>query len=132
MQCPVLNKAVLLNNATSFSQFLECRALREVSLSADLTHIAPHCFNVCTALSHIQLPDGLTYIGRCAFANCDSLAEITLPGSLTYVGEGAFSLCPLLTSRNVHPASTPTDSFSRGACSLPISTSQTIKGNCQR
>ena len=57
--------------------FMDCTALKNISLPPALTHIGYADFRGCSALTTIDLPSTLTTIGNYAFNGCSSLATVT-------------------------------------------------------
>jgi len=102
--------------------FLNCTALKDVTLNENLTTINDNVFNGCSALEEIELPAGLKALGNNAtgssvfsgctslkevvipagignrlngqvFRNCTSLETVVLPSTITTIGNYAFAGC---------------------------------------
>ena len=78
--------------------FSDCRSLKNVTLSSELTDIPASAFARCMSLSAITLPDSLVSLGDGAFAECNKLTEIILPDTLANMGEGVFADCESVVS----------------------------------
>jgi hypothetical protein len=81
----------------NFGVFLECYALKNITIPDCVTIIGDSAFRYCVALENIVIPDGVTSIGFSTFMKCDSLSSITIPDSVTSIGTAAFSYCFSLT-----------------------------------
>lgn len=76
--------------------FMNCENLLEVTLSRNLTEIAPFTFFQCLSLTSVgrTLPQRLRSIGDYAFFQCDSLRRIDLVGtSVEEIGLCAYFSC---------------------------------------
>lgn len=100
--------------SVSNSAFLNCTALRRVTLPEGLTRIDKYAFEGCVTLTEIALPDGLTTLGNAAFRDCKALAAVTLPASVTAVGESVFSGCTALAAIGVDAANATYSSDAAG------------------
>ena len=78
--------------------FLNCLALREVSIPSSLKIIGESSFRNCEMLNTINLHDGITKIADEAFFNCPALHINRLPNQLLFLGKGAFKLCNVQNS----------------------------------
>ena len=74
----------------------EAYALREVTLPASLTSIAPFAFRYCMTLTEVALPAGIEAIGSYAFDRCGALKSIDIPDGVTEIGMDAFVECKSL------------------------------------
>ena len=83
--------------------FLNCSALKSVTLPSTLTSITSYTFQNCTLLEDITFPSGLTTIGERTFSDCTSLKSIDLPSTVTSVGKYAFYNCTSATSIKLSP-----------------------------
>ena len=54
-------------------------------------------FMNCTALKRVSLPDTMKLLGRNMFKGCTALTEITIPASVTSIGDGTFDGCGKVT-----------------------------------
>ncbi len=79
------------------SAFLNCYALRKVTLPSSLISIDDNAFYSCGSLSDVQFPEGLAEIGESAFSYTSSLESVALPASLHGLGVDAFSSSGLLS-----------------------------------
>ena len=97
--CPYMD-AVTMENVTEIGAgaFADCRDLKDLTLSSELTVIPASAFAGCSSLKQISLPDGLQSLGDGAFAGCEKLTEIVIPTSLTDMGEGVFKNCKSVTN----------------------------------
>lgn len=76
--------------AIESNAFYKATALKNVTLSKNLTSIESDAFRSCSSLESIVIPDTVTKIGWSAFYNCTSLKDVKLSKSLTYLGSMAF------------------------------------------
>ena len=58
--------------------FSNCRSLRQVTLSDELTYIPSGCFSGCSSLEEIVIPAGINRIGENAFQGCTKLSHVKL------------------------------------------------------
>lgn len=72
------------------SSFKNCKNIKEVNLSNELTVIPDECFFDCNSLKVLKLPTNLQVIGEYAFKNI-GISNLDLPKSLTEIKNGAFS-----------------------------------------
>jgi len=94
MGCTFLQSATILNSTIANNQFLNCTALKDVTLSSNVTTI-----------------------GGGAFANCISVETLTIPASVTSVyGSTSFSGMTGLKTLNFYAKTVPQGCFS----GLPI------------
>ena len=84
--------------------FLDCEALRKVTLSDDLGFIGDDAFMWCSLLEEISLPSGLRYIGDSAFKRCESLKHLNIPEGIESFGKTVYKQCASLESAFI-PAS---------------------------
>ena len=84
----------------NFVPFQGCTALEyaEIAPSAQIKTISANAFMNCTALKAVSLPDGITKLDQVSFAGCTSLQAVYLPSNLEecqYNGwdKGAFYNC---------------------------------------
>ncbi len=72
--------------------FMEDEALETVNFAegGKLTTLGEQAFINCTALKEIELPAEMTQIGSNAFYGCSELRDVTLPEGLTGIGQYAF------------------------------------------
>lgn len=70
--------------------FSNCKHLKDVVISPNLTAIADKMFKGCESLSEVKLPDTIQSIGSEAFEGCSSLKSITIPASVQIFGENVF------------------------------------------
>ena len=89
---------VIFNNPTSIlsignDAFVNCVALKNITLPPNLVNIGDLAFDGCVALKNIILPPNLEYIGGDGFYSCIALEEIVIPASVTNIGYAAFGEC---------------------------------------
>ncbi len=87
-------KKVILPSAvywTGEGAFSNCKQLKDVEISRNLTSIADKMFQGCDALSVVKLPETIQSIGSEAFEGCNALKSIEIPASVKTIGENAFS-----------------------------------------
>lgn len=71
-------------------------ALKQVTLSKNLTYIPEKLLYNCGALESVEIPEGVKWIESLAFRGCAGLSEIFIPASIKSIGEGAFYYCTAL------------------------------------
>lgn len=135
------------------SAFLNCNALKEITLPAGIKSIGKTAFRNCQALTAIAVPgsvesigdqafygckalaeatfaEGLKTIGSQAFCNCSCLESVTIPASVTSIAEDAYRNCNGLTSIKVEAGNTVYDS--RNNCNaIIVSETNTLQYGCQ-
>ncbi len=135
------------------SAFLNCNALKEITLPAGIKSIGKTAFRNCQALTAIAVPgsvesigdqafygckglaeatlaEGLNTIGSQAFCNCSCLESVTIPASVTSIAEDAYRNCNGLTSIKVEAGNTVYDS--RNNCNaIIVSETNTLQYGCQ-
>lgn len=135
------------------SAFLNCNALKEITLPAGIKSIGKTAFRNCQVLAAIAVPgsvesigdqafygckglaeatlaEGLNTIGSQAFYNCSSLESVTIPASVTSIAEDAYRNCNGLTSIKVEAGNTVYDS--RNNCNaIIVSETNTLQYGCQ-
>ena len=67
------------------------------NLPTYIEHIGMYAFVDCRALKKISIPETVTSIGESSFYVCDNLESITLPSAITSIGGFAFDHCTKLT-----------------------------------
>jgi hypothetical protein len=78
----------------SWSTFIDCISLTQITLPDSLTTIGRAAFCDRTGLTQITIPHGVTTIDAYAFLNCTGLTKITLAGGqLTTIDPSAFKDC---------------------------------------
>lgn len=77
--------------------FVNCTALREVTISEGITSIGHYSFQYCTGLGSISFPSSLTDIDEFAFFCCGIAGELIIPATVVNLGRGAFYGCNKLT-----------------------------------
>ncbi len=101
-ECKSLKSITLSNNLTSISSmFYGCSSLESIHVPASVTHINNNCFQDCTSLANITFGENsaLKTIGPHAFENT-AFVKITFPNSLEKIGQSTFSKCSKLESVN--------------------------------
>jgi hypothetical protein len=78
--------------------FLNCRALKSISISASIEVLGEDCFHRCDSLSEIIFEFGskLTRIGRQGFVHCFSLTSICIPANVENIPDECCSYCTSL------------------------------------
>lgn len=79
------------------SMFMDCTALRSVTIGSDVDEIYGSAFSGCRALQEVEFPSGLSSIDEYAFHNCSGLWSVELPTGLVDLS-AAFHNCTGLTS----------------------------------
>lgn len=70
--------------------FRDCRGLKSVKLSKNLTSISEGTFYNCSGLKEIDLPDKITSIEKYAFEGCGNLRNIIMKERVASIDESAF------------------------------------------
>ena len=120
------------NDTISDYMFLNCIALRNVTLPNSVTSIGNSAFSGCTSLISITIPNSVTSIGDDAFYSCTRLTNITIPNNVTSIGDNAFYSCTSLTSITIPNSVTSIGNHafaSSGLTSVIIPNSVTSIGN---
>ena len=78
--------------------FYNCEALETVHFGRNLKKIGPRCFINCFALETLEIPDTVESLGLRAFNNCVKLRRVVLGSGITYLGDYTFALCMELKS----------------------------------
>lgn len=78
--------------------YINNEMLLELTISEEMSDIAPYAFYGCGSITEITFEDGVTSISAGAFTNCKSLTSITIPDSVTSIGSEAFRDCTALNS----------------------------------
>ena len=89
---------VIPNGVTAIGEnaFLNCSALKSISLPSTLKEIGKCAFYYCEALESVVIPKGVTAIGNCAFANCSKLKAVVIPEGVSEISYCAFEKCSAL------------------------------------
>ena len=66
-----------------------------------VTGIGDSAFMDCVALKSVSIPNGVTSIGSAAFLNCVVLESVTIGSGVSEIGELVFGSCPQLTNVTV-------------------------------
>ena len=80
-----LSNVIVIEEKTCY----ECKSLRSVQLSDQLTRIGKEAFRRCQSLMQFALPSTVSAIDKEAFRECTSLNEITLNEGLLTLGDNA-------------------------------------------
>ncbi len=96
--------------------FMQCTALKSVTILDGVTNIGSSAFAVCVALKSVTIPDGVTSIGSDAFSECDALASVTIPDGVKLIKSGTFSGCNSLESVNIPDSVTIIDLYAFSSC----------------
>ena len=78
--------------------FLNCDALKTISIPEGVQTIGGAAFGSCKALETVTLPASVQEIGSAAFQFCTALKTISLPASVRTIGNYAFDSCIALKS----------------------------------
>lgn len=90
--CEHLEKVTVTGGVEiGMSAFLECRALREISLPDGIVRIDLSAFEGCVDLETIVIPATVAEIGAYAFNECGNLTSIEFSSGVESVEEYAFS-----------------------------------------
>ena len=73
--------------------FINCKNIKNITLSGDVTTIGMNAFKGCTSLTSIVIPDSVTTIDAYAFKDCSSLSSIVIGKNVTAIGGYSFSGC---------------------------------------
>lgn len=90
-----INKIILPSNLKDVSDksFLNCRNLKEVSISEGVERIGKEAFRGCINLEEMVLPASVKEINDNAFESCDKLKKIIIKGNLEILSNYAFCGC---------------------------------------
>lgn len=80
-------------NYYGISSFTIPTTVEHNGITYAVTSIDYRAFLNCFALKSITIPEGVTEIGHAAFYGCTYLTEITLPSSVQEVADNGFALC---------------------------------------
>lgn len=78
--------------------FVDCTALKTLSLPDSLTAVRSYAFWRCTALEDLSFLEGVSSISAGAFSECTGLKNVVIPDGVTYIGDCAFEYCSALES----------------------------------
>ena len=70
--------------------FLNCAALRKVTISSTVADIGYGAFIYCTGLTEAVMLPGVARLDGWVFGRCTALTKVTIPASVTSIGECAF------------------------------------------
>lgn len=98
--CKSLQELVIPDSVETINNYAfgSCYALKEITLSKNVTFIGYDAFSRCTSLEHIELPDSITDLAGELFYVCTSLKSVRLPAHLNSLGFGTFEYCSALES----------------------------------
>ncbi len=101
--CFALKEVTLSKNLSflGFDAFLRCHALEHIELPDSITSLAGEVFYMCTALKSVRLPAHLDSICSGAFQSCAALESLVLPDTLTIIQSTAFRGCTKLAAINI-------------------------------
>ena len=85
-------------NYYGISSFTIPTTVEHNGITYAVTGIDDRAFLNCFALKSITIPEGITNIGTIAFENCKALTSITIPNSVTNISQSAFGNDSSLTS----------------------------------
>ena len=103
--CFALKEVTLSKNLSflGFDAFLRCHALEHIELPDSITSLAGEVFYMCTALKSVRLPAHLDSICSGAFQSCAALESLVLPDTLTIIQSTAFRGCTKLLGLKTSP-----------------------------
>ena len=109
--------------------FLNCSALKSISLPSTLKEIGKCAFGGCKSLSSVEIPEDVTKIGEYAFTRCSALKSISLPSTLKEIGFDAFGGCTSLSSVEIPEGVTKIGEYAFKRCKAlkSISLPSTLK-----
>lgn len=101
--CFALKEITLSKNVTfiGFDAFSRCYALEHIELPDSITDLAGELFYMCTKLKSVRLPARLNSFGVGTFLYCTALESLTLPETVTIIQSDAFSGCTKLAAINI-------------------------------
>lgn len=122
--------AAVTDIGTIFQKNTTITSFNELSYFTSLESIGESAFLNCNALKEITLPAGIKSIGKTAFRNCQALTAIAVPSSVESIGDQVFYGCSGLTSIKVEAGNTVYDS--RNNCNaIIVSETNTLQYGCQ-
>ena len=71
--------------------FLDCSALRDVTLPSSLKRISMGAFSGCNSLTELIIPEGVVWLGEGIISGCSMLESISLPASLERIDDDHFA-----------------------------------------
>ena len=121
--CKGLKTVVMSDNVTAIygPAFAYCVELSELTLSKnavlydnDATYKG--IFSGCKKLTSVVIPEGTKVICDYTFDNCTALTSVTIPKSVTTIDNHAFSGCTALTSVKLPDGVTAIDNYAFSGC----------------
>lgn len=70
--------------------FMNCSAIPNVTINANVTEIQRETFRGCTSLETAFIPESVSEIGILAFGECTALKRVDIPRDVTKIAESAF------------------------------------------
>lgn len=98
--------------------FEGCKALKNVTLDANMAELGEKMFSCCESLKTITLPPELTLINCGAFSECTSLSSISIPESVETIDSFAFSGCTALKAIKLPNKLQKLENYAFQNCSL--------------
>ena len=98
--------------------FEGCKALKNVTLDANMAELGEKMFSCCESLKTITLPPELTLINCGAFSECTSLSSISIPESVETIDNFAFSGCTALKAIKLPNKLQKLENYAFQNCSL--------------
>ena len=95
-----IGESAFLPDSVTFiggNAFEGCSALKEVSMSNNVSQINYSAFEGCTSLTEAVIPESVREIGDYAFSGCTKLRKAVIPESVEIIVDSAFLDCPALT-----------------------------------
>ena len=84
-------------SSVRYYMFADCKALKTVNLSSNVTTFENSAFKGCTSLASLKVPADLTGIESECFRGCTALEELKFGDAVTYLsGDYVFADCPKL------------------------------------
>ena len=88
-------------NEISAKSFDGCESLNSIDLS-EVKTIPKDAFKDCKNLKDVKFSPNLSSINNGAFRGCESLTVIDIPKDVDFISDSAFNRCPSIHSFNVH------------------------------
>ena len=91
--CTGLNQELIIPKSVSTIRegaFMNCSAIPNVTINANVTEIQRETFRGCTSLETAFIPESVSEIGILAFGECTALKRVDIPRNVTKIAESAF------------------------------------------
>ena len=96
--------------------FLNCSALKNVTLEQGISSVPEYLFFRCTGLESIKIPDSATSIEQHAFAECTVLKNVEIPDSVVQIGYQSFRECTALEKIEIPDSVTSMENYTFYGC----------------